>query len=336
MNKNVINELLSLIPKGEEFMEKGKKIYKEINIKKLDISNILQKLDDQEIDIEESFFIEGIISAMAPINEPKTYIESVYKFREGTNKKTFFSVEPYPLPISKYINDKDKLIAFLYNVDAESAFVFNFEKDKQTIRDNNKFIPIVIDRNLLNKAINSKVEMKVRIKIVNINEANKIYKYKNEEFKKIVDLFYDPYNINVNSIILEVEEVINIIEKKIDLGRHSFGVEYKIIKEDYKDIESELIEACRDVSLKNLKIKALGIAGRNISIIPCRKDVYINISDNYIGFYIQIDANNRNSYRNKIKELQEVSKNVVDKLRLKGNVEISFISEEEKKVLFFS
>lgn len=340
MNINIIKELLSLVPslvpKGENVMEFSKKAYNVLKMKELeDIATILERVDEQEIEYGELFIVKGIVSSMAPINEPKTYIDRICEFNKSEDT-TVVAIRPYTLPISKSIEREGKVIAFMYGLEAEAVFEFDCDytpPGRLIINNNNKFIPILLDNDLLNKIVNKKVEMKVKVKPISSKKAIEMYSYNNENFNELVEYFYDPYNVNISSFILEVEEVINLIEKKVDLGKYSFGIEYKIKKDDYSNIRNELIEACKKVTLKNISIKALCISDE-VAIIPCERNVFININGNYKGFYIQIEANNRSIYRYKIRELQEVVKKVRNELKNLGEIEVSFISEEEKLVIF--
>lgn len=337
MNKNIVKLLLSFSEKGEKLMSFSKKIYKiydEVTMDIIDIGKILEMVDEQKIEIGKTFIVEGIISNMAPINEPETYMDRSCRFTNGENGKTIMKVEAYPLPVSKAIGDDEKSIAFLYGRNTERAFEFNcdYSNNEIIIKEENKFIPVMINSELLENIKNKKVKMKVKIKKINSDEASKMYSYKNDIFKELIGFCYDPYNIDVNAILLEVEEIINIKENKVDLGKHAFGIEYKISKTECENIERELGKACECVRFKPLNLKGLGIG--KINIIPCEKDIYINIKDNYIGFYIKIDANNRILYREKLSELGYVVKKVLTQLKKIGQVEISFISDENKRLEF--
>lgn len=337
---NILNNLLSLFERGEKVMEIGKNIYNEYNMKRLDIQHILESVDENKIDIDEIFIVEGIISGLAPINEPKTYIDKNYKITDiiDKNKEKIYelTVNSYALPVSKFKSENEKSIAFLYKEDLKEAFVFDYDKkeDKQILSEHNKFMPILINNDLLVKNLNSKVELKVKIKRINNLEAARIFNYKNEKYNELVNLFYDPYNMKVNSIILEVVEIKSEITKNIDLGRYSFGVEYTVdFRDSITDINMEMGNACKDIKVEELKFNVFGVENGK-GIVPCKRDVYVNIFENSIGFYIEIDKNDRNIYRSKIRELEKASKIVLKKLKLLGDVKISFISDEDKKSIF--
>lgn len=336
---NILNELLSLLENGVKFIKISKKFYYEYNIKKLDIQHILEGVDEDSIDIYETFIVEGVISGLAPINEPKTYIDKTYKITDIfdiNNEKIYeLKVSSYPLPVSKFRCENENSIAFLYKGDVEKAFVFDYDEKekKQILSENNKFIPILINNDLLIKNLNSRVELKVKIKRLNNLDSARLFKYKNEEYNELVNLFYDPYNIKINSIILEVVEIKSEIDKNIDLGKYSFGVEYTVNFNDIDNIQKEIGNACKDIKVEELNFNAFGVE-KNKGIVPCKKDVYVNIVENSIGFYVEIDKNDRNIYRNKIRELEKVSKIVLKKLKRLGDIKISFISDEDKKSIF--
>ncbi|MCR1952679.1 hypothetical protein NSA50_16765 [Clostridium sp. DSM 100503] len=312
----------------------GNEVIKEMNIKNIELSDILKLADEQAEEVYKTFKVKGVISNIAPINEPITYIDRVYQFRNDENNETIISVIPYPLPISKCASKEEKTLAFLYGTDEDSAFEFDcdYEENKLLVNKRNKFVPILIENNLLSSVINKKVKIEVNMIILNSSKINNIYNYRNSEFSELVDLFHDIYNMNVNSIILELEKIIDVEDKKINLGKYSFGVEYKLTNYNCENIETELVKSCEGVRFKNFKIKLFRFP--EIGLIPCEKDVFIHIKDNYIGFYIKIDGSSRNLYRSKIKELEGVIQRVLSELKKIGQVEISFISDEEKKNLF--
>lgn len=341
----VMQDLLSLSEKGEKIME-IKDLYKKNTMESLKLNSILEKIDSQQLYVGEAFKVKGFLSKYAPVVEPKTYFIQSYKLGKIILKeedgKVFRSAElnvrPCSLPVSKFTSEQeDKTIAFIYSYNGEERFSLQVIDDgiNLKVKDDNKFIPIILSENLMYNLSNKEVEMIVKAKAINFKVAEEVYSYRTESFNEIKDYFYNIYNENVVSIILECVEVLD--EKKVDVKDelYCFGVEYKVTSDTIK-----YEELCRKLNstLNKFSVQwdcnSFGHEKTDIQSKLSHTDIQMNVCKEYVGFYMSIKINDNKDYKRSLEKLKSLVSRV--KTRMGDNFiwKITFISDYMKEELF--
>lgn len=248
------------------------------------------------------------------------------------------NVRPCSLPVSKFTSEQeDKTIAFIYSYNGEERFSLQVIDDgiNLKVKDDNKFIPIILSENLMYNLSNKEVEMIVKAKAINFKVAEEVYSYRTESFNEIKDYFYNIYNENVVSIILECVEVLD--EKKVDVKDelYCFGVEYKVTSDTIK-----YEELCRKLNstLNKFSVQwdcnSFGHEKTDIQSKLSHTDIQMNVCKEYVGFYMSIKINDNKDYKRSLEKLKSLVSRV--KTRMGDNFiwKITFISDYMKEELF--
>ncbi|MGU8452284.1 hypothetical protein [Clostridium perfringens] len=344
----MIVEVLSLFEKGEKIMKFGS-IYRKNTMKDIDLKDILKEVDSQNLYLGESFKIKGFLSKYATVEEPKTYFMQSYKLgkiyleEKGGEfcRSAELKIKPCSMPVVKFkpIENKEqenKIIAFIYSPHAKERFLLEINEGKTLkVKEENKFIPIILNEDLIYNLSNKEVEMIVKAKAINFKIAEEVYSYKTESFNEIKDYFYNIYNENIVSIILECVELLD--EHKVDVKDevYCFGIEYKVtskfIKYDElcRRLDNILNKFCFNWDLKGFVHDGIEVVSK-IS----HTDIQMNICGQYVGFYMPIKINDRKNYKHSLEKLRSLISRIMIMMGDNFEWETTFISDYTKEYYF--
>ncbi|CEP45782.1 Uncharacterised protein [[Clostridium] sordellii] len=342
INMKTIKQLVSLSEKGEKIME-GISIVSDNTIKEVNILELLEKLDTREIPIDKNIIVSGFLSKYAPIYEPDTYYNQAYKIsdvkEEGIDEYgQYFTlrdliVEPVSPPVTRVDIQSGLNIAYLYIRGAEKPFILNTSKDEEGLKveNENKYIPILLEQKDFINLTEREVKIKCSINVINYKEVSKLLGFRNEEFRELYSLFYDMYNENVDCITLNLEDIIEVEDIKLDTLEIIYGVEYNCIpkKLDEKNLKNYIINNINKIinTDSGFKLNNRELDGRKIKAFLVKEDIVVNINESKVGFYCKIDMKNRNNMRMKKRELKKFIDKFKYSMKNELDYEISFISD---------
>lgn len=343
---NIIKEILSLSENGEKIMKAKTILIDKAKTKEIDLMEILDKVNNRELEVGEVIKVKGFLSRYAPIIEPETYHNQVYKFtsKKEFNKRTkLFEVVDYisvlecspPVMCSNFSDNN--IVAYLYlNEDKD---MFNFEsKDGKTlsVNDKNKYIPIVLSLEDYSRLIGNFIEIECVINVIKFNDKN--FLFLTDGYDEIISLFHDKWNENVDTIFLKLKSINKIIKNdKFECLNINFAVEYSF---ESNVLDSDELIDMVNIALSKIKIerklKALGqrMAKKNISCLLSKDDIYVNMYNNKVGFYTVLDIKNSDQYKNKLKKLQTRINKFIGELDYRIKSSITFISDIRKIEIF--
>ena len=334
--KKLIKSIFSQFDKGEKVIDMVGTL-KECNIKSIDIRYLLEELDMKQININENIKVKGFLTKYAPLYEPTTYIDRCYKMSKES--ENYFSVIPCspPVILNKSL-DEENTIAYLYIENVSRPFEFDSD-DMETliVEERNKYIPIFIKISDLDIYSEKNVILECSIVKLYHNELEEYCKFRNKEYEEIISLFYDEYNEHIDFIALKCEDILKEdIHKNIDL-KATFLIELELYSEKISDefIDKEIIKSIEKINPNNSKIKAFYHEDSLVKSYLAKKDVSINVNGKYVGFYVITSLNNRNEYRNSMRELKNIISSFSKNINNNIDINISFISDYRKENKLF-
>ncbi len=347
--RRIIEEMLKpneKIRKAMVFMKEAKDI---IDVPKIDLSDILMKLNQDEILIEQEIEISGFLSNVAYFDIPCTYQTSTIngvqimgqwkriKDENGKEKQTRdYSVEVKPLYPPLFYNtfsENKEMLCFLYqdancmNVDIVCA------QDEYSIkmRDRNKYIPVLIDQKIFQKYRNKHIKAIACVNVMSKDVAEMFSRNAYPEYKKLIDFFYDPSYMDFKGIYLTLHDVEMESSNCINKIYHNYGLEFFFSNASItQSLINERIMKVMKNYVSTEKVHSIYLNGDRL-VYFVKEKFSVHYFNNNLGFYMQFNED-IGKQRAERKYFFDKVNQIIGDIHLK--CEVSFISNEKDMEFF--
>ena len=347
--KRILGEMMESNDKIRKVMELMKEAKDIVNVPRVCLSDILLKLNQDEILIDQQIEVSGYLSNAAYFDFPRTYattsisdVGDVSKYRREIDKNGeekmvrdfhFTVKELYPPLFYNVFSEKDEILCFLYEDPNCMKIDIVYEEDKYTIKmnDQNKYIPVVVSQSVFQKFRNKHVKALAYVNIMNRETASMFSENSDSEYKKLIEYFYDPNFMDFKVIYLTLQyiqiESMNCISKVY----YNYGLEFAFSNTDVS--EDIIIKKINQVMKKYAPTEnAPSIPlGNNRRAYFVKEKFSVHYFEKKIGFFSQFSDDIMKQHEER-KEFFEKINEIVDSIHLK--CEVSFISNEEDLKFF--
>lgn len=342
--KTIVDKIESLISMMNNFslLERGNSMFTKIKAKlfheKVEIPTLLNGLNERKLKLGDSIQIEGTLLPYYFSESPKTFVSSkamafpmaaLYGKEENTIGLMYL---PTGIPIKyNYIEiDKKDVIAMLYPISYSLQTKVSGEADHyhSNAIDNNLAIPIKIRKQDYHRFLYKKIACLGKVMQMDDDLRKRISLSNDALVTDLNRAFINPFQMNIHEIYINGLQIKRQKKESKSQSLFSYCIEFRIKDSAAQDdILKDLRIILQNYNDNKFKVKYLPLAQGNGTIfVLWASNIYIQIVNNYIGFYVDLT-------------LDEIDKTIQDKERLSKiakfymrntefTYEISYISDE--------
>lgn len=250
--KRIIKEIMKSYDNARKVSNVVMETKKVMHVPRVNLSDILLKMNENEILINQEVEVSGYLSNLAYFEFPSTYtpatIGAVYgnKIENENNfvsdTQQFAVKELYPPLYYSPCFEKNKMLCFLYFDPNCLKVNIILENKKYMIRtsEKNKYVPVLIDKSIFQKYKNSHIRAIVQVNNMNTELERLFSGVSDPEYKKMVEYFFNPGYIDIKGIILTLHDLEIEDESHIEKVYYNYGIEFSFANQPIS--ESDFIK----------------------------------------------------------------------------------------------
>ena len=331
--KVILKEILEMTKKAD-LIEELASVKDQVFSKNVEISTLLKDVNIGNLSLFEPVTIKGFLLDSSSLIEPITYTAQRAEVNKITFKKgirgsyqkdTEYKAARMNPPIIRQLEEKDeKVMAYLYL--SENPFEFKFDENHSiVVENNNKFIPVLMNRKEYYTYRNLEVAIICEIVPLQQKIIDMIYSNASRAHQQIIEGFIDYRSPDIKGIVLNAIKCDKISEIKAN-RLVNYCAEYRIANENTPAsfIADRIDRAISSFDKTFTKDSYLCI-NNEIKQYLLNGKIKVNYYDRNIGFYISTDLNDYEEHLKNMNKLHEFIKEFSDKMRIKWNLE--FLSD---------
>lgn len=336
--KVLLKEILEMTKKAD-LIEELTSVKDKVFSKNVEITTLLKDVNIGNLSLFEPVTIKGFLLDSSSLIEPITYTAQRAEVNKITFKKgirgnyqkdTEFTSAMMNPPIIRQLEEKDeKVMAYLYL--SEKPFEFKFDENHSIVVDNNnKFIPVLMNRKEYYTYRNMEVAIICEIVPLQQKIIDMIYSNTSNTHQQIIEGFIDYRSPDVKGIVLNAIKCDKISEIKPN-RLVNYCAEYRIANDNTPaSFIADRIDRAMISFDKTFTKNSYLCINNEIKQYLLSGKIKVNYYDRNIGFYIFTDLNNYEEHLNNMEELHQFIVKFSEKMHIKLNLEfLSDIRDEE-------
>lgn len=346
--KRVIKDVSKMDGKFGKVVETMERLKEAISIPCIELSDILMKLNKNEILINQEIEVTGYLSNMAYFDFPTTYCATTineagnveYEFTKDENgdlkkmRKFQFQIkELYPPVFYSPYTEENRMFCFLYQDQNCMKIDIEFKNDRYRIKmnDRNKYIPILVDLANFQRFKNKRIRIIVRINMLTKETMSLLLENSDSEYRKLIECFCNPYLSDFTGIFLTIQDIQEDSKACIDQIYHNYGLEFAFTNTEIQEnvIKDKILQVINEYTPVKDLINCS--PGENCIVYYMKEKFSVHYHDCKIGFYRQFSDDIIERQEERRDFFHKVDK-IMNDIHLK--CEVSFISDEKDLILF--